>query len=149
MIWCPVTRIAFWRNGLGFLYNGSISPGGDDGFYEDTDVVRSIRTKFRRDDLTNPVKSGIKLRGGQVRSDSLDRICPERRTRVSKWANGGWIEPDSHRPTNPQLMGRKRRAGDRLNARPDVDREVRHTENRWDTPHKRALFGLMSVCVIE
>ena len=59
-----------------------------------------------------------------------------------KWANGGWVEPDSHRPTNSQLMGRKRRAGDRLDAKPDVDREVRRMENRWDTPRKRALFGL-------
>ena len=39
-------------------------------------------------------------------------------------------------------MGLKRRAGDRLDARPAVDREVHRTENRWDTPHKCALFGL-------
>ena len=31
----PVTRIAFWRNGQGFLYDGSINFGWDDGFYQD------------------------------------------------------------------------------------------------------------------
>ena len=30
-----------------------------------------------------PVNSEIKLRGGQLKSDGLDRIYPERRTRVS------------------------------------------------------------------
>ena len=38
-------------------------------------------------------------------------------------------------------MGCKRRAGDRLDTRPNVDREVRRTENWWGTPRKRALFG--------
>ena len=51
------------------------------------------------------------------------------------------MEPDSYRLTGRQLMGRKRRAGDRLVTRPNVDREVHRTENRWGTPCKRALFG--------
>ena len=59
----------------------------------------------------------------------------------TKWANGGWVELDSYRQTSSQPMGRKRRAGDRLDTRPNVDREVRRTENRWGTPRKRALFG--------
>ena len=39
-------------------------------------------------------------------------------------------------------MGRKRRAGDRLATRPNLDGEVHRMENRWGTPCKRALFGL-------
>ena len=59
----------------------------------------------------------------------------------TQWANGGLVEPDSYRPTGSQLMGRKRRAGDRLATRPNVDGEVHRTENRLGTPRKRALFG--------
>ena len=32
----------------------------------------------------------------------------------TQWANGDWVEPNSYRPTGAHLMGRKRRAGDRL-----------------------------------
>ena len=71
------------------------------------------------------------VRTGFVRSAGLG--YQENRT---KWANGGWVEPDSYRPTSSQLMGLRRRAGDRLEARPNVDREVRRMENRWDTPRK-------------
>ena len=38
-------------------------------------------------------------------------------------------------------MGRKRRAEDRLDTRPNVDREVRREGTRWGTPRKHALFG--------
>ena len=38
---------------------------------------------FRQDELMKPVNSGIELRGDQPRSDGLDRIWPERQTRVS------------------------------------------------------------------
>ena len=38
-------------------------------------------------------------------------------------------------------MGRKRQAGDRLDMRPNVDREVRREGTWWGTPRKRALFG--------
>ena len=51
--------------------------------------------------------------------------------------NEVWGEPDTYQPTSSQPMGRKRRAGDRLDTRPNVDREVR----REGTPRKRALFG--------
>ena len=55
-----------------------------DGFYQNNATgIQSLRTFFRRDDSTNPVMPGIELGGGQVRSDGSDRICPERRTRVS------------------------------------------------------------------
>ena len=41
-----------------------------------------------------------------------------------------------------QLMGRKRRAGDRFAPSPYEEDVVRQTEDQWDTPRKRALFGL-------
>ena len=40
-----------------------------------------------------------------------------------------------------QLMGRTRRAGDRFAPSPFEDDVVLQTENRWDTPCKRVLFG--------
>ena len=52
-----------------------------------------------------------------------------------------WGEPDTYQPTGSQPMGRKRRAGDWLDTRPNVDREVRREGTRWGTPRKRALFG--------
>ena len=58
----------------------------------------------------------------------------------TQWANGDWVEQDSYHPTGSQLMGRKRRAGDRLATSPNVDEVVHQRENRWGTPRKRALF---------
>ena len=55
--------------------------------------------------------------------------------------NEVWCEPDTYQPTSSQPIGRKRRAGDRLETRPDVDRGVRREGTRWGTPCKRALFG--------
>ena len=79
----------------------------------------------------------------------MDRIYPEHRTRVSatariterKWASDDWVEQDSCHPMGSQLMGRKRRAGDRFAPSPYEDYVVRQTENQWDTLRKRALFG--------
>ena len=59
----------------------------------------------------------------------------------TQWAGDDWVGQDSCHPTGSQLMGRKRRAGDRLATRPNVDGEVHRTENRWGTPRKCALFG--------
>ena len=59
----------------------------------------------------------------------------------TQWASDDWVEQDSYHPTGSQLMGRKRRAGDRLATSPYVDNVVRRRENRWDTPRKHALFG--------
>ena len=59
----------------------------------------------------------------------------------TQWAGDDWVEQDSCHPTGSQLMGRKRRAADRLATSPYVDDVVRQRENRWDTPCKRALFG--------
>ena len=55
--------------------------------------------------------------------------------------NEVWCEPDTYQPTSSQPIGRKRRAGDRLDTRPDVDREVRREVTRWGTPRKHSLFG--------
>ena len=105
-----------------------------------------MRTFFRRIKSTKPVNSGIDLRRGPFRSDGLDRIYPEHRTRVSATARitgpNGLVEQASCHPMGSQLMGRKRRAGDRFARRPYADDVVCQTENRWDTPRKRALFGL-------
>ena len=112
-----------------------------------------MRIFFRGDKWTVLVNSGIKLRGGPLRSDGVDGIYPERRTQVpdsgigysqdhrTQWASDDWVEQDSYHPTGSQLMGRRRRAGDRLATSPYVDNVVRRRENRWDTPRKRALFG--------
>ena len=59
----------------------------------------------------------------------------------TQWADDDWVEQDSCHPMGSQLMGRKRRAGDRFAPSPYKDDVVRQTENRWDTPRKRALFG--------
>ena len=61
---------------------------------------------------------------------------------MTQWAGDDWVEQDSCHPMGSQLMGRKRRAGDRFAPSPYEDDVVRQTENRWDTPRKRALFGL-------
>ena len=50
-------------------------------------------------------------------------------------------EPDTYHPTSSQPMGCKRRAGDRLDTRPNVDRKVRWEGTWWGTPHKHDLFG--------
>ena len=57
----------------------------------------------------------------------------------TQWAGDDRVEQDH--PTGSQLMGWKRRAGGQLATSPYVDDVVRRRENRWDTPHKRALFG--------
>ena len=49
----PVTRIVFWRNGQGFLYDGSINFGGDDGFYQVNDT--GTQTIFSRRELEDAV----------------------------------------------------------------------------------------------
>ena len=49
----------------------------------------------------------------------------------TQWAGDDWVEQDSYHPTGSQLMGRKRRAGDRLATIPYVDDVVRQRENRW------------------
>ena len=59
----------------------------------------------------------------------------------TQWAGDDWVEQDSCHPTASQLMGRKRRGGDRFAPSPYEDEVVRQKENRWDTPRKRALFG--------
>ena len=60
----------------------------------------------------------------------------------TQWAGGDWVEKDSGHPMGSQLMGRKRRAGDRFAPSPYEDDVVRQTETQWDIPRKRALFGL-------
>ena len=60
---------------------------------------------------------------------------------MTQWAGDDWVEQDSWYPMGSQLMGRNRRAGDRFAPRQYEGDVVRQTENRWDTPRKRALFG--------
>ena len=56
-------------------------------------------------------------------------------------AGDDWEKRKSNQPMDSQLMGRKRRAGDRFAPSSYEEEVVRQTEHRWDTPRKRALFG--------
>ena len=47
---------------------------------------------------------------------------------------------DTFRPTIPQPVGRKRRAGDRLVSGPDIEMPVRREGALWGNPRKRALW---------
>ena len=53
----------------------------------------------------------------------------------------GWCDQDTFRPTSPQPIRRKLRAGDRVETKSDVGRDVRREGARRGTPCKRALFG--------
>ena len=48
---------------------------------------------------------------------------------------------DTFRPTSPQPVGRKRRAGDRLASGPGIGRPVSKEGALWGTLRKCALFG--------
>ena len=104
---------------------------------------------FRRIRWTKPVVLGIVLRGGPLKSAGLDDLsrAPDSGIGYSQdhrrqWARDNWVEQDSSHPTGSQLMGLKRQAGDRLATSLYADDVVRQRENRWNTPRKRALFGL-------
>ena len=60
---------------------------------------------------------------------------------ISQWADDDGVEQDPCHPTDSQLMGRKRRAGDRFAPSSYEEDVVRQTKHRWDTPRKRSLFG--------
>ena len=49
---------------------------------------------------------------------------------------------NTFQPTSPQPIRRKRRAGDRVETKSDIGRDVRREGARWGTPRKRALLGL-------
>ena len=53
----------------------------------------------------------------------------------------GWCDQNTFQPTSPQPIRRKRRAGDRVETKSDVGRDVRREGTRWGIPRKRALFG--------
>ena len=55
-------------------------------------------------------------------------------------AGDDWGKRKPSQPTDSQLVGRRRRAGDRFAGSYEED-VVRQTEHQWDTPRKRALFG--------
>ena len=57
-------------------------------------------------------------------------------------AGDDWEKRKSNQPTDSQLMGCKRRAGDRFAPSLYEEEVVRQTELWWNTPRKRALFGL-------
>ena len=96
------------------------------GQFEDRTQRGSTQVRWFGQDLSQAPDSGI-------------GYSQDHRT---QWANSEWVEPDSCHPTGSQLMGRRRRAGDRLVTSPNVDEVVHQRENRWGTPHKRTLFGL-------
>ena len=53
------------------------------------------------------------------------------------WTNVGWCDQNTFQPTIPQPIGRKRRAGDRVETKLDVGRGARREGARWGTPRKR------------
>ena len=53
----------------------------------------------------------------------------------------GWCDQNTFRPTSPQPIRRKRRAGDRVETKSDFGRDVRREGTRRVTPRKRARFG--------
>ena len=59
----------------------------------------------------------------------------------TQWAGEDWGKRKFSQPTDSQLMGRKRRAGDRFALSSYKEDVARQTEHWWDTPRKRALFG--------
>ena len=58
----------------------------------------------------------------------------------TRWADDGWMEPDSFALTTSQPTGRKHRAGGRSAVRQIPDGAVHWRDNQWGIPHKRALF---------
>ena len=78
---------------------------------------------------------------GQDLARALDSGIGYTQDHRTRWADDGWVEPDSYHPTESRLMGRKRQAGGRLATRRNVDSAVHRMENQWGIPHKRALFG--------
>ena len=104
---------------------------------------------FPMDQVNETVKFGNRTQKGSVQVrwsgqdlfralDSGIGYSQDHRTQL---AGDDWVEQDSCHPMGSQLMGRKRRAGDRFTPSPYEDDVVRQTENWWDTPCKRALFG--------
>ena len=145
----PVSRIVFWRNGQGFLNGGSINFGWD------ADSTGTMLRESRHcpeypKKIPTPVRrSGVGLRERQVRtrwfgqnlSEVPDSCIGHTQDNRTDRTNEVWYEPDTYQPTSSQPIGRNRRAGDQLDTRPEVDREVRREGTRWGTPHKRVLFG--------
>ena len=97
---------------------------------------------FSTDQVSETSKFGNRTQKGLVKSDGLDRIYPEHRTRVLATAritecNVLVMTGRSKSQTNR----RTHRAGDRFAPSSYEEEVVRQTEHRWDTPRKHALFG--------
>ena len=99
----------------------SIRPGQ---FYADLDIARNIRKFFRLVDWTPVTRSWVGLRWNRTGRNNV-----------------GWFDQNTSQPTSSQPIRRKRRAGDRIETRSDVGRDVRREGARWGTPRKRTLFG--------
>ena len=103
-----------------------------------TDQVNEI-DKFGN----RPQKGSVQVRWfGQDLSRAPDSGIGYSQDHRTQWAGDDWVEQDSCHPKDSQLIGCKRRAGDRFAHSPYEDDVVRQTENLWDTPRKRALFVL-------
>ena len=131
----PVTRLELWCNGW------------DDGFDQDKD--KGIPEIFPMDQGSDTGKFGnLTQKGsGQVRwcgqdlSWALDSGIGYSQDHRTQWAGDDWEKRKSSHPTDSQLMGRKRLAGDRFAPSSYKEDVARQSEHRWDTPRKRALFG--------
>ena len=87
---------------------------------------------FRQNESMKLVDSEIVHRGNPPRPDGLDH--------QTRWADDGWVEPDSFAPTTSQPTGRKRRAGGWSAVRRIPDGAFHWRDNQWGNPRKRALF---------
>ena len=77
---------------------------------------------------------------GQDRSREPDSGIGYTLDHQTRWADDGWVEPDSFAPTTSHPKGRIRRAGGRSAVRRIPDGTVHRRDNQWGIPCKRALF---------
>ena len=108
--------MAIARNIRKFFRLGSLDFGSE---------VDQVRPRWFGQDLSEVPDSGI----GRTQESRMG------------WNSVGWCDQNAFRPTSPRVIGRKRRAGDRVEMKSDVGRDVRREGPRRGTPRKRALFG--------
>ena len=98
--------------------------------------VDQVRPRWFGQDLSEVPDSGI----GHTQDN-----------RTSRNDVGWWrlVDQSTYQPTDSQPIGRKRRAGDRLETRSVIDRGVRREGARQGTPRKRAKWGGLQMTSIQ
>ena len=97
-------------------------------------------------DSGHSILGRTQMEAGQVRPRWFGQEVPDSgigRTQDNRTGQGnvGWCDQNTSRPTSSQPIRRKLRAGDWIETRSDVGRDVRREAARWGTQRKRALFG--------